>query len=287
MDTGLFARFGRLLRHPAVLCLASFLVCFCLALLLFLPLDPFARQLEQLAQRQGVQLNIDGPQLRFPLGLGAEEVRISHPQLPHPPFALKAIDLRPLWLSLAGDNPGLDFKLEAFQGQVSGTAYRDGSLQTSLTGLQLTEPLGPQLPLTLLGVLTKGEFNGQLPPAGKNQSRLQLTLEDLRLTGLQKLGSAEDTLPLGQLSCTAEAKGPLIQVSNLTASGPALDLKGNGSLRLGRTAANSSLNLNLVLTPKDALDPVLKDLLSLLKKSQADGSFQLNLRGGLSNLRIN
>ena len=287
MNSSLPTRFGKLLRHPVFLCLASFFLCFILALFLFLPLEPFARQLEQLVKKQGVQLQIDGPRLLFPLGLGADELEISHPKVDHPPFQLLEVDLRPLWLSLLGSNPGFDFELKAYQGDISGTAYRDGTVQLDLHKLQIDEPLGSQLPLTLEGVLVKGEFDGTLPLAGKNKSRLLLELDELRLKGMQNVGSSDDFLPLGRLSFTAEAKGPLVQISNLSSTGPAFDLKGSGSLRLGRIAANSSLNLNLVLTPKSGLDPALNDLLSLLKKPQADGSYQLSLRGGLSNLRIN
>ncbi len=277
----------QLFRHPVFLCLVSFCCCLLLGLLLFFPLAPFARQLEQLAQTKKLELKIDKPQLLFPLGLGATDVTLSHPQLLHPPFQFNDVALRPLWLSLAGSNPGVSFTLETFQGEISGSAYRDGKLQATLTNLHILEPLGPQLPLTLEGVLSNAEFDGTLPLAGKNQSRLQLELSELSLKGMQALGSSSDSLPLGRLNITAEAKGPLVQLNNLSATGPAFDLKGSGSLRLGRTPSGSSLNLNLVLTPKAGLDPMLKDLLSLTKKPQADGSYQLSLRGALAKLRLN
>jgi type II secretion system protein N len=287
MNSSRLNQFGKLLHHPVSLCFASFIACLFIGLLLFLPLDPFARQLEHLAQQQGLELRIDDPQMLFPLGLGASELNISHSKVPHPPFQLQDIDLRPLWFSLIGSNPGLSFELKAYQGEINGVAYRDGKAEVALANLQFDEPLGSQLPLSLEGLLEKGEFNGTLPLAGKNQSRLLLEFDGLSLKGMRNVGSGSDILQLGRLSCTAEAKGPLVQIGNLRSNGPAFDLKGNGSLRLGRIAANSSLNLNLVLTPKSALDPALKDLLSLLKKPQTDGSYQLSLRGALSNLRIN
>ncbi len=287
MTTSLLERINKLFRHPVVFCIASFVTCFVLALVLFFPLKPFARQLEQLVEKQGVQLQIDSPKLHFPFGLGADKLIISHPKVQHPPFQLQNIDLRPLWLSLFGSNPGLSFGLNAYKGDISGTAFRDGKVQIDLRKLQINEPLGPKLPLTLEGVLANGTFDGTLPLAGKNQSRLQLELVDLRVLGMKSIGSSDDALLLGRINCTVEAKGPLVQISTLTATGPAFDLKGSGSLRLGRIAANSSLNLNLVLTPKEALDPMLKDLLSLVKKPESDGSYQLSLRGSLSRLRIN
>jgi type II secretion system protein N len=287
MKSGFLDRFRALLSHPVFICLVSFSTCFFLALLLFLPLDPFARMIEQQAVKQGFELQINDPHLLFPLGVGAEELVVDHVQLLHPPFLLKIIDLRPLWLSLTSNNPGLVFEFKTYNGKISGSAYRDGNVFASAEKLQISESLSPQVPLVLSGELVKGEFSGKLPFAGKNRSRLQLEMGELRLAGMQSLGSSSDILPLGHLSGSIEANGPLLQISNLSVTGLAFDLKGSGSVRLGRTAARSSLNLKLELLPKGALDPALKDLLSLLKKPQSDGSYQLSLRGAMSNLRIN
>jgi type II secretion system protein N len=258
-----------------------------LAFFLFFPLQPFSIQLEQLVKKQGVTLEVKGPKLLFPLGLGAEELEISHPQIIHPPFQLQDVDLRPLWTSLIGSNPGLSFELKAYQGTISGTASRSGEVQIGIDRLQINEPLGAQLPLILEGILVRGDFDGVLPLVGKNQSRMQLEFDELRIKGMKNLGSSDDLLQLGRLTGTAEAKGPVVQISNLTATGPAFDLKGSGTLRVGRTPASSSLNLSLVLSPKAGLDPMLNDLLSLTKKPQADGSYQFSLRGALAKLRFN
>ncbi len=286
MKTDRRNRLVRTLLHPAFLCAASFLVCFLFALLLLFPLDPFARQLEQLVESEGVQLEIIDPQLLFPLGLGAAELNISHASIPYP-VQLQNVDLRPLWLSLFGNNPGVSFDLNTYEGDISGSAYRDGYLKLDFANLEFAESLAPHLPLTLEGNLPKGEFNGKLPLAGKNQGQLKIEMNDLLLKGMQQLGSASDLLAIGQLSLSAEAKGPVVTISRLEVKGPAFDLTGSGSLRVGRIPAQSSLNLTLELTPKDALDPMLKDLLSLMKKPQPDGRYKLSLRGPLSNLRIN
>lgn len=287
MHTSFPIIFRKLIRHPVFLCLTVFIGCFIIALLLFLPLDQLARQIEQQAKKQGYELQIDNPHLLFPLGLGAEQMELSHPRLAHPPVQLRAVSLQPLWLSLASNNPGLRFGFEAYLGKIDGSAYRDGRVEASFSQLQFQEPLGAQLPLGIEGTLVKGEFNGQLPLAGKNRSRLQLQLRDLRLTGMQTLGSSSDILQLGDLTCTAEANGPIIQISTLSNTGPGFDLTGSGNLRLGRTAATSRVNLKLLLTPKSAFDPTLKDMLSLLKKPQPNGSYQLNLSGALTNVRLN
>lgn len=277
---------ARFFCHPLFLCSVSFLVCFCLGLLLSFPLAPYTRQLEQLARQQGLELQLAPPAITFPLGLKVDELAISHPQFPHPPLQFTDLALQPLWTTLTGDNPGVSFALKALQGQIEGSAFRSGKIELTLDGLTIAESLGPQLPLSLNGQLDKGEFNGTLPFEGKNQSRLQLDMSNLQLAGMQKIGASDDILPLGQLNCSMEATGKKLKITRLEIDGTALTLNGNGTLHLGRTPARSSVNLNLALTPQADLDPMLKDMLSLLQKPQADGSYQLRLLGTLENVRI-
>ena len=277
----------KVLRHPVFLCLVNFLVCLILGLLLFFPLAPFARQLEQLAATHQLEVKIERPHLLFPFGLGSEQISLAHPQLPHPPFKLKGVALRPMWLSLVSSNPGLSFGFEIMQGSLTGNGYRDGTTQAFLENLQIDEKLGPQLPLTLKGLVEKAEFDGTLPLAGKNQSRLQMDARELRLEGLKSFGSATDDLPIDQLQLKAEAKGQMLQIQTFSTTGPAFDLKGNGSIRIGNSPARSSLNLSLVLTPKAGLDPMLKDLLSLSKQPRPDGTYLFSVSGPLSNVRVN
>lgn len=278
-------RLGKILTHPLTLCLAIFCCCFCLAVLLFLPLEPFARQLEQIARKQGVELQIDRPQLLFPPGIGAVETLISHRQFPHPPVSLSKVALHPLWTTLIGDNPGASFEFKAFSGEIGGEAFQDGTLSALFNNLIINEQV-PQLGLVIDGNQLQGEFSGRLPLEGKNRSELQFSMNNLRLSGLQKFGSRDDILPIGQLRCRAEAEGPLLKINTLEVTGAAFDLSGNGSIRLGRTARSSSVTLNLTISPKSAIDPFLTEMLSLLKKPQPDGSYQLKLRGNLENVSL-
>ncbi len=287
MNQRLTSSIGKRLKYPPLLFAISFIVCFLLAIYLNLSLEPFARQLENLAEKKGLHLKVQNSQLQFPLGLGAERLDINHSIAPDRTFEIYDVDLRPLWLSLIGSNPGLRFDLVALQGHVSGTAHSNGEVLMELVKLKFDEPLGLKLPLSAEGVLEKGVFRGVLPLVKKNRVDLQLDLTELRVKGTQSLGSGSDQLQLGELSLTAESKGPRIRINNLSISGPEIDIKGNGSLLLGRSPTDTSMNINLVLTPKAGLDPGLKDMLGLIKKPMADGSFQINLRGTLTRPRIN
>lgn len=280
-------RLNKLMFHPIFLCLVTFFCFFVASFLYHLSLDPFAHKLVRQAQRQGVELVLDGAHLSFPDGIGIKQLRVSHVQLPHPPFVLTDVVLHPLLSTLTGDNPGVDYRFNLLKGEVNGTAYRNGELTSTIEGLQLDESLKPQLPLTLKGKVAHGEFDGKLPLGLNNRSKISLQLSDLSLNGMQKLGSSSDSLPIGEVVFEADIKGPLLQINKFSADGAAFSVRGNGNMRLGRTPANSSLNLSLVLTPKEGLDPMLKDLLSVAKKPRNDGSYLFSLSGPLTRLRFN
>lgn len=282
----MFKKMGKYIRHPLFLCLISFFCCFCLALLLFLPLEPFTQQLENLAQEQGLELHIEAPEKAFPLTITAKSIQINHPDFPHRPLQLGKLEIQPLWSSLISDNPGIHFTLEAYQGRIKGTVLRNGQVDVDLNGLTLNETLEPQYPLNLSGRIDNAKFSGMLPLQGNNRSQLQVEMSNLNLSGLQSFGSNNDLLPIGQLQCNAQITGQLVKVNALKISGSDLLLNGNGTLRLGNTPARSSLNLNLNITPQESLDPLLKEMLSLVKKPRNDGSYHLRIAGALTKIKL-
>ncbi len=273
--------------HPLLLCSISFIICFILGLLLSFPLDPFVRQLEQQALQQGIKLELIAPRVTFPPGVAVDQVESSAPALPHPPLLLTDLTIKPLWSSLIGANPGIKYELDVWQGTVNGKAFRNGELTANLSGLNIDEPLGPQLPLRLSATLTSGSFDGILPLVGGNNSQLQVKFTDLKVSGLKALGSNNDLLPLGELICSASGKGPKFDIKTLQITGPAVDLNADGILHLGPTPSRSIINLNVTLSPKTGLDPWLRDMLSLLPTTvQGDGSYRFKLLGNLSAIRL-
>jgi len=111
-------------------------------------------------------------------------------------------------------------------------------------------------------------------------------MSTLDLSGLQNIGSTRDLLSIGQLQSSAQITGQLIKINNLNTSGSDLLLNGNGTLRLGSSPVNSRLNLNLNITPQTSLDPLLKDMLSMVKKPRNDGSYHLRIAGKLTKLQL-
>ena len=275
-----------LFRHPLFLCSLSFACCFLLGLLLFLPLQPLTSQLEELARQQGLELRIEQPRIGFPFKLKSKEISIHNPLLPYPPIPLSDISLAPQWLSLLGDAPGFNYQLKLWQGEVTGAAFLDGRVEADLDQLQIDEQLSPQLPLNLTGQLTKGNFSGQLPLARGNNSQLSLSFSELQLSGLNRFGSRDDILPIGQLECSAELNGRRLSINRCQGAGPALAMQASGQINIGQTPAATRLNLTLTLTPQAGLDPLLKEMLSLIKKPLSDGRIEFKVIGSLANPRI-
>jgi len=277
---------GQYFRHSLCLCLVSFFCCFFLALLLSLPLEPLTRQLEILARQQGLELQIETLERTFPLAITANRIQIRHPDFPQHPVQLEQLEIKPLWSSLTSGNPGVHITLKAYQGLIQGTVLRDGQVDVDANGLILNETLEPQYPLSLSGRVDNANFSGVLPLQRNNRSQFQIDMSTLDLSGLQNIGSTRDLLSIGQLQSSAQITGQLIKINNLNTSGSDLLLNGNGTLRLGSSPVNSRLNLNLNITPQTSLDPLLKDMLSMVKKPRNDGSYHLRIAGKLTKLQL-
>ena len=166
----MFKHVGRYLLHPLFLCLISFACCFCLALILFFPLQPFTQQFEELARKQGIELHIKTPERSFPLAITAESIQFNHPDFPQRPVQLENLEIDPLWSSLTSGNPGIHFKFEAYQGFIQGTALRNGQVDVTVNELILNETLEPQYPLNISGLIDTAKFSGILPLQGNNRS---------------------------------------------------------------------------------------------------------------------
>lgn len=274
------------LRRPLLPCLLSFFCCYLLGLVLFFPVELIISKTAQQAEQQGLEVQIHAPEILFPPGLGIAQLTLQHPGFPHPPLELTEVELKPIWTSLFGLNPGIAYDLQVFSGTVQGNAFRNGAVEAKLGGLKINQQLGPQLPLQISGDLVDGEFYGNLPLQGKNPSKLSLTLDNLLISGMERIGSGNDQLQINSIYCEVRGSGSQFKITELTATGPALNLDATGTIRLGPSPQRSPVNLNLTITPQPALDPVLADLLSVLKKPQPDGSYQLRLFGTLANVRF-
>lgn len=275
-----------LFRRSFFLCLIVFVCSFLLGIVVFFPLSSLKMRAEYMVQRYGLILAMEKPELAFPLGLKSESLTVKHQQISHPPVTLSSVAVHPLWSTLIGENPGLTFSMDGWQGKISGRTFLDGRSAISFTNLIFDEQLSPRLPMRLRGELEAGAVEGVLPLEGRNRSQLQFELNDLQLTGLQNLGGQDDTFPIGQLNCTADTVGSRIDIVSLDISGPAFAGSGRGTLRLGKSPATSSVNLILEVTPGADFDPILLDMLMLVTTKGENGQLRIHLRGPLNAIKL-
>lgn len=261
----------------------GFLAAFLLGFVLFFPLDPLARQAEQRIASQGnLLLKIHDPGWGIPPGLTAAKISLTGSGLQEQTFEITRPHLTPLWGSLFNGNPGGRLTGQFFAGELAVAARRQGELELSLIGARLErQPLSPQLSILLSGNNGNLQLNGTLPTASGGQGTLELSLEQIELSGMRALGSNSDILAAGNLRIEADLNGTALTFKTLQLSDGDLELTGRGSVLLGATPQASRLNLSLVLKPGADLDPQLRDLLTLLSAPEPDGSIQFRLLGSL------
>lgn len=264
--------------------LCGFILAFILGFTLFFPLDPIARQVEQLVEkRSDLNLEISQPGWGFPPGLTAERLSLTGSVLQGERILLDQLHISPLWSSLLSANPGVNITGNLLSGYLDAAIRKQGELELILSGARLDQQkLSPQLS-TLLSVANGNlAFSGVLPLAGANQSQVDLSLEQIVLTGMSALGSARDTLSAGNLKMTVDIKGTTASIKSLELSDGDLALTGTGNIILGSRPNLSRMNLSLVLRPGPQLDPQLRDLLGLLATPERDGSIKFRLLGSLA-----
>lgn len=235
----------------------------------------------ELAQNLGLQSSLSPPQLLFPPGLACSRLDLTLPTPYDRTLPLRQVRVAPLWLSLLSDAPGLRFRAELNGGTLNGTARRDG--QTTLVADQVIVQEALQLnggPV-IQGVLQNSRFDGLLPLQAPGQKKLALTLDKVRLSGLESYGLTGDNLDLGRLVVQADGEGKTLRLQQLSLQGGAIEGSGQGTMLLGATPAATRLNLTLELRPGPGLDPTLRDLLNLVGSDGPNGTRKLRLSGSL------
>ena len=253
---------------------------------LLFPTGALQQRLEQeIAARAPLEAHIEEVSLLFPLGLQAEGIRLAGGP-PPTTFTVTALKLTPLWGTLTGDNPGLAFHAELQGGELDGSLRKHGSIEARLQKLSFSAPLGGEMPLRLSGLLGKGEVAGAYPLQSAGETRLNLSLERVELSGLAPLGLTGDALALGSVSLVGSGRGNALKVERLSASGGSLEITGEGTVMLAEPLVRSRLNLNLVLRPGARLDRSFVELIELFAQPNPDGSFRLRLTGPLAQATI-
>jgi type II secretion system protein N len=258
-------------------------VSFVLGFYLFFPGDLLKGRLEvELAARSPLDIEVEEVSLRFPPALKARQIYLTTQPNRQPLLIAEAV-LAPSWATLFSSNPGMVFRSTVSGGRVQGTIRRSGALEAEVSQVAFAEPLVANSSLALAGTISRGQLSAVVPPTANSDSRLAVTLDQVRLTGLEGFGASSDALSLGTLVLQGSGKGNSYKIDQLESSGGDLEVSGGGTILLAETAERSRLNLSLTLRPAATLDANLKELLSLFAKPARDGSLRLRVTGTLAN----
>jgi type II secretion system protein N len=262
--------------------LGLLLVSFALAFYLFFPTSALKDRIEQeFARQTGGEMKMSSLSVLFPAGLQADRIVITG-LAGRDRIDVSSLSLRPAWRTLAGTNPGFNF-LTRFQGGVlEGSALKSGALEARANRVAFDESLMPGSAIRISGNLERGEFSGETPIHAETETRLNLVLRQVLLTGMEGLGVSGGNTSLGTITLNVAGKGNAMRIESLSAEGGALEATGSGSLILAQPTERSRINLTLTLRPGADLDPNLRDLLTLFAQPTGDGNFRLRLTGTLA-----
>jgi type II secretion system protein N len=196
------------------------------------------------------------------------------------PLEVDALEVTPRWLSLLSLNPALHFELQLWGGSLQGDLSRDGMLAASAKNLKLDLPLRQGGQLSLGGTLIQAIVDTQIPLQEGSASRVEMTLEEgyLRVLG--------QSVSFGTLVLKATGRGEVFLVPTLVASGGDYAVSGGGNVLVKQQINDSRLNLRVEIRPQTQADPGLTELLGMVATERSDGSFQLRIRGPLSQLQM-
>ena len=269
---------GRLYLAGALVLLVSFLAGF----YLFFPLSVLKSRIEQEAiARAHTEVHIGDLALLFPPGLAGQRITLATGNPVVPAVQVSSLALTPLWHTLVTGNPGVDVHADLMGGSLRGELRRNGSVEARMAGITFSEPVAAGSALKVAGTVKDGIFSGAVPLRATTTSRLDLTLEQLRLTGLESLGVAGGTLSLGTVTLQGTGLGNSFRMTKLASTGGNLTVSGSGTLLLADQPARSRINLSLVMRPAPNLDKKVKDMLDLLLKPGRDGAYRFQVAGSL------
>jgi type II secretion system protein N len=210
-------------------------------------------------------------------------------------------------LSLLSKGQRVAFEADIGSGEISGT-YAQNSERMELDETFERVDISKIGFGGIVGLPVKGTLNGTIEllvpaDASKSQGKIQLAITRLKIgdgkakfvTEALRDGFTIEAIDAGDVQLELEVKNGVAQVTKLTSKGKDLELEGNGSVRLAKEIANTTLNLSIDFKFSDAYKQrndrtrALFDLMNMqptFKRAQTPtGSLRYQITGKVTNLR--
>ncbi len=249
---------------------------------LFFPAEALKQRITQeLLTRTGTEVQLRQVSLYPLLSLDADQVRIDLPQLPRP-LEIEQLSLSPLWSTLLSSNPGVQLQAELMSGTLTGEILKSGLIRAMATGLRFDLPLQKPMAMNITGTLNQANLEAATRLDPETKTAISLLLSDVRISGLDIFKADSPGISFGETTLEVDGQGRAMKIKTLSARGGDLDIKGDGTLLIGRTSATSRIKLELQVRPGPNADPAIASLLELAGKQGPEGFYSLKVSGTLA-----
>ena len=251
---------------------------------LFFPAEALKQRIiQEIETRAGVAVQfvqIEQVSLYPLLNLDARGIELGLTGLPRP-LLIEALSIAPQWTTLLSADPGVLVRSSLMNGTITAGLLKSGAISARAAGLNFDLPIQEPLPFNVTGTLREAAFDGGTRLDKEAKTHLLLQLADVSVLGLELLKADGSRLALGEITLEAEGQGRSMKVKTLSAKGGDLEVKGDGTLLIGRTASTSRIKFALQVRPSPTADAFIASLLELAGKPGPDGFYSLNFSGTL------
>ena len=241
------------------------------------------RLIHELESRLPIQVELAETTLQPILSLTGGQATVNLSSQTEPLFQLDSFNVNPKWSSILTGDPGLEGEIRSATGELSFAWRRSGPLAMTANALPFDLPLTTSPPMRLAGNLTTAQVTTAVPLQKATESRIDITLDQVTVQGLEALTSNAAGLWLAKFTLRMTGQGTAFSIEQLETSGGDLLVSGEGTFMLvTANPQNSRINLNLTVRAGSQADPTLVSLLKLAGTQQSDGSRKLRLTGTLA-----
>lgn len=250
-----FPRPGRRLAYALAVGAAA-VAAFVIALVRFLPLDPFLQPIvDDLAARSGVTARYQQSSLAW-CGISLTDLEIASTGAPDAPLVIERLVMQPSLVGLLRGRRGLPWHVAAqlLAGSATGELHGqppDWRANLDWLGIDLSKlPLDADRRVTIRGVSDGHlEASGPGSEGGTGAGSWKISGGEISATGLRSGQLLLPPIELGHLESTGTWEGPRLTIESLRTEGPLGSLSVTGRIVLRAPVEHSALNLRLTHAP--------------------------------------
>ncbi|MGK2945374.1 MAG: type II secretion system protein GspN [Desulfuromonadales bacterium] len=249
---------------------------------LFFPAEALRQRIiQEVGTRTGMEVQIGQVALYPLLTLDADRIKLGVTGLTQP-LEIEQLSVAPQWSTLLSGDPGVQLQGRVMLGTITAGLQKGGAISARANGLRFELPMQKPIPFSIMGTLSEASLNSSTRLGPDTKTGLSLRLADVSILGLEILRADSPGLSLGEITLDLDGQGRALRISAINAKGGDLEVDGNGTLQIGRTAATSRIRLVLQVRPGPNADPNISSLLQLAGEPGPDGRYPLQLIGTLA-----